>query len=294
MSAEIVTKLLEVLDDLIRDARETALSTNPDTELGRFDRGAFERCISVIHAARVLVKAGHWETATSPVRQLYEIVLNMEHLNTYPDRELAAIRFIRLGSLQEALATLANLEYEHERGERIQVKRVLEIRQTLQGEAYTEFRAKPRRDGSPQWRQSWCGKNIAELARESTNRLHHVNYKLLYSAWSEQTHGSPGALLPRVMDSIYPERIDPNRDEFESEMRVILMALVLFRELWTLLPGMPPQRPAASQEQTLRMNVLAEAGKSRRQTIHHGLRPLRCPDSEFLSMFPKAKSKSCR
>ncbi|MCP2046508.1 UNVERIFIED_ORG: hypothetical protein J3D58_000580 [Paenarthrobacter nicotinovorans] len=262
MSAEIVTKLLELLDDLIQDARKVALSTNPDTELGRFDRGVFERCISVIHAARVLVSAGHWETATSPVRQLYEIVLNMEHLNSYHDRELAAIKFIRFGSLQEALATLANLEYEHERGERTQLKQVLEIRQALEGETYDEFRAKPRRDGSPQWRQTWCGRNIAELARESTNQLHHVNYKLLYSAWSEQTHGSPGALLPRIVDSIYPERIDPLHNEIESETRVILMALVLFRELWTLLPGIPPQSPAASQEKALRMNVLAEARKA--------------------------------
>lgn len=262
MSEEIVTKLLELLDDLVREARKVALSANPDTELGRFDRGVFERCISVIHAAQVLVSAGHWETATSPVRQLYEIVLNMEHLNTYPDRELAAIKFIRFGSLQEALATLANLEYEHERGEQIQLKRVLDIRQALEGETYAEFRAKPRRDGSPQWRQNWCGKNIAELARESTNRLHHVNYKLLYSAWSEQTHGSPGALLPRVMDSIYPNRIDPNRDEAGAEMRVILMSMVLFREVWTLLPGIPPLDPATSQEQALRMNVLMEAGKA--------------------------------
>ena len=40
----------------------------------------------------------------------------MDHLNTYPDRELAAIRFMRFGSLQEARAILANLEYESDRG----------------------------------------------------------------------------------------------------------------------------------------------------------------------------------
>lgn len=39
--AEIVTKLLKLLDDLIDDARKVSLSTNPDTELGRFDCGVF-------------------------------------------------------------------------------------------------------------------------------------------------------------------------------------------------------------------------------------------------------------
>jgi hypothetical protein len=263
--SEIVAKLLELLDDLIDDARTVSLSTNPDTELGRFDRGVFVRGIGVIHAARVLVAAGHWETATSPVRQLYEIVLNLEQLNTYPDREVAAIRFIRFGSLQEARAALANLEYECDRGRMDHLKRVAEIRQALEGDPYSEFRAKPRRDGTPQWIQHWCGKNIAELSRESTNRLHQANYKLLYSAWSEQTHGSPGALLPRIMDSVYPDRIDTQRDESHSEAQIALMSMVLFRELWTLLPGIPKQDTDSSKEQALRMNVLMEADKAEGQ-----------------------------
>lgn len=260
--SEIVTKLLQLLDDLIEDARTVSLSTNPDTELGRFDRGVFERGIGVIHAARVLVATGHWETATSPVRQLYEIVLNMEHLNTYLDRELAAIRFIRFGSLQEARATLANLEYDGALGVTNRFRRIAEIRKALKGDIYTEFRAKPRRDGTPQWIQNWCGKNIAEPSRESTNRLHRSNYGLLFSAWSEQTHGSPAALLPRIMDSIYPDRIDPKRDESHSETQIILMSIVLFRELWTLLPGIAPQDPETSQEQAVHMNVLMEADKA--------------------------------
>lgn len=259
---EIITKVLELLDDLIDDARKLILSTNPQTELGRFDRGVFERCIGVIHSVRVLVAAGHWQTATSPVRQLYEIVLNMEHLNTYPDRELAALKFIRFGSLQEARSTLANLEYEHDRGRTGQLSRVLEIRQLLEGNLYAEFRAKPRKDGALRWTQSWCGKSIAELSRESKNRMHKANYKLLYSVWSEQTHGSPGASLPRIMDSIYPERIDPARDESQGEIQTSLMSMVLFRELWSLLPGIPAQDNHSREERFIRMNVLMEAAKA--------------------------------
>lgn len=259
---ELVTKVLELLDDLIDDARKVSLSTNPGSELGRFDRGVFERGIGVLHATRVLVAAGHWETATSPVRQLYEIVLNMEYLNTFPDRELAALKFIRFGSLQEARSALANLEYEHDRGRTGHLSRVLEIKQQLEGDIYAEFRAKTRRDGTLQWTQSWCGKSVAELSRESKNRLHKANYKLLYSAWSEQTHGSPGALLPRIMDSIYPERINPSRDESHSEIQAALMAMVLFRELWSLLPGVPPQDSHSRQEQGMRMNVILEVDKA--------------------------------
>lgn len=63
-----------------------------DDPLVRFDRGILLRAVNALKAARLLLEAVHWEFAAAPARQLFDLVVNIEHLNTQGDRERAIPR----------------------------------------------------------------------------------------------------------------------------------------------------------------------------------------------------------
>jgi hypothetical protein len=230
-------KLLQLQSEIIDRARTASLQHNPQLELGRFDRAVFERGISILHAVQVLVTAGHWETANAPVRQLFELLVNMEYLNTFQDRELAAIRFVQFGSLQEARANLAELEIAQSRGRQIPLAQLVQAKSALDNPDYAQFKSFDK-TGKEKWAQSWSGKNIRELCATSANELRLINYRTLFSTWSEQAHGAPGALVRGIISSVFPDRPYLHDEEAETEA-VTAMSIVQFLELWKLLPQAP-------------------------------------------------------
>lgn len=262
-SAGVTTheKLLKLQLEVIEYARQASLRHNPPTELERFDRAIFERALSVLHAVYVLAKEGHWETANAPVRQLFELLVNMEHLNTRADRELAAIKFVQFGSLQESLAELGELEFAQTRGHGIEAGRLLRVRAALDQPAYAEFRRGADATGRAKWAKSWSGKTLSQLCEESPKELRQVNYRTLFSDWSEQAHGTPGALVRGIISSIFPER-PYLHDDLERTESVIAMALVQFLELWEILPGAPPLEKSLRQEWLASLQVLLIARRA--------------------------------
>lgn len=250
----VSSKLLQLQTEIIEHARQASLRHNPPTELGRFDRAVFERGVSILHAVQVLAAAGHWETANAPVRQLFELLVNMEHLNTFPDRELAAIKFVQFGSLQESRAGLAELELAETRGARISLSQLMQARTALSNPDYAQFRSVDK-NGRERWAQSWSGKSIRALCEASPNDLRLVNYQTLFSSWSEQMHGSPGALVRGIISSVFPDRPYLHDEETQTEA-VIAMSIVQFLELWKLLPHAPVLGEPLRGEWLLRLQAL--------------------------------------
>lgn len=51
-------------------------------------------------STRLLLEHAHWETAAGPVRPLFELLVNLEHVAAEPDREAAVFRYAKFGLLQ--------------------------------------------------------------------------------------------------------------------------------------------------------------------------------------------------
>jgi fermentation-respiration switch protein FrsA (DUF1100 family) len=74
--------------------------------------------------------------------------------------------------------------------------------------------------------------------------VHDAQYDLLFTAWSEEAHGTPGAVLAGLLGP----RNDPEdivATEYGQTAQAVTMAIRLFVELWTLLPHVP--HPDAGQ-----------------------------------------------
>ena len=64
-----------------------------------FDAGMLSRGSNALKSVRLLCEQAHWEFAAGVVRQLFELVLNMEYLGTLPDRDAAIFRYAKYGLL---------------------------------------------------------------------------------------------------------------------------------------------------------------------------------------------------
>jgi len=201
-------------------------------DLARFDRGILLRGVNALKSARLLLEAAHWEFASGPARQLFELVVNVEHINAQADRERAAFRFTKFGLLQTLRAQLQEADYERSTGRPVDEKRV-DVMERMLATGYDEFRigAKKQRFAS-----SWSGKTTRELAEASPAQpLRRAQYQLLFVAWSEQLHAAPASL----MEAFFPRHVDAI-DEMvaEDDKRVAetgAMCATLFVELWRQL-----------------------------------------------------------
>jgi hypothetical protein len=237
------TRLKEIFSTLAEVARagDTALASieSFDEPLVRFEASILLRGVNALKSVSLLLEQAHWETASAPVRQLFELLLNMEYLEQQPDRDAAVFRYAKFGLLQEARHAHQSLLYDRATGRPIDEARLQWIERLLQS-AFPEFQ-KPKKDGSFRWATSWSDKNIRALADASPDPLRKAQYELLFTAWSEQTHGSPRVLLetlvPRSGAGVRAEIIQ------NDDVRVIetaSMAAGLFLELWSKLHSITP------------------------------------------------------
>lgn len=232
--------IFAVLTEVAR-AGDVALSETLDdrSPLARFDAGMLMRAVNAIKAIGLLLGDAHWEFAAPAARQLFELVVNAEHLGREDDREQATLRYALFGMLQMAQHEQKSTAYDAKTGRPINEERRQVIDAMLGGEMFAAFRVeKPGK--APRWQSSWAGKNTRELAALSSNRLRLDQYTLLFSRWSEEAHGSPGALLEGLMPPLSgrgPGEIVESDDRQIIELAA--MATALFIELWELLPALP-------------------------------------------------------
>lgn len=97
--------LLQLLVEIPAAAEQAMITaTMPEDETGKrllmFDVSVLVRASNALKVIRLLSEQAHWEFAAASVRQLFELVLNMEYLATQPDREAAIFRYSKYGLLQ--------------------------------------------------------------------------------------------------------------------------------------------------------------------------------------------------
>jgi hypothetical protein len=237
-------------------------ATIPDDEAGRrllmFDANVLVRASNALKVIRLLCEQAHWEFAAASVRQLFELVLNMEYLATQPDREAAIFRYSKYGLLQTVRHQHLAVLYDQKTDRPIDEQRLAMLESMLE-QAFPEFRSVDR-TGKVRWKPNWSGHTTRYLAEQSENSLRQDQYQLLFVAWSEETHGAPAALIGNMFPGNRTvEEIIASDDTRIAE--TVTMAISLFLELWTLLPHVPQVDPMKGLEWTNRM--IAEAEKRR-------------------------------
>lgn len=212
-----------------------------------FDAGMLARGSNALKAVRLLCEQAHWEFAAGVVRQLFELVLNMEYLGTLPDRDAAIFRYAKYGLLQKVRHQHLNLLYNQKTGRPIDEERLATLAQMLE-QTFPEFRSVDDK-GKVHWHKTWSGHTARYLAEKSTHPRREDQYYLMFVTWSEQAHGAPAAL----MENLFPRVAAVEDVVAEDDARIaetVTMAITLFLELWMLLPHVPQVDPAQAVEWT--------------------------------------------
>lgn len=163
-------------------------------------------------------------------------MVNVEYLNAQPERAAAEFRFAKYGLLQMVLDQHGTLEYDERTGRQIDQQRRSVLERMLET-SFPEFRSIGS-TGVVHWAKSWSGHTVRRLAELSPQHLRVDQHRLLYSAWSEQSHASPSVFLESVVGRHQPtDAVVANDDTRITE--TISVAISLYIELRRLLPRLP-------------------------------------------------------
>lgn len=228
--------IAEVTDAATAAALLARFSSDQAAEV-QFEISMLGRGLNALKAVRLLCQKGHWEFAVSAVRQLFELVLNLEEIDAASDRRAAMARYETFALLQELRREVETLEYGERSGRPVDEERLITGRRLLDDDVFTEFRER-RRNGQTAWAISWSGKNAWEMAQASPAPLRRDQYHLLFAAWSEQVHAAPAAVLHHMFRSEDTVEEVIARDDIRIA-ETIASALTHFLELWSLLAIIP-------------------------------------------------------
>ncbi len=235
---EVVFNIGAVADELLANAARP--TTEDESRLFVFDACILTRGINALKSARVLCEESQWEFAVGAVRQLFELVLNMEHLATYGDRSEGTFRYAKYGLMQSFERERDRLNYSKCLGRTIDDERLLRLENSLE-ESFPEFRSRTA-NGKLARKQYWFGRTVRKLAEESPHKLRAHQYDLFFTPYSEEAHGAPGALIA----SMFPRSRSRDALIANDSARIVetlTMGVQFFFELWALLPNVPQASP---------------------------------------------------
>lgn len=250
-------RLLAEVTDAATTAALLARFSSDQAAAVQFEISMLGRGLNALKVVRLLCQKGHWEFAVSAVRQLFELVLNLEQIDAASDRQAAIARYETFALLQKLRREVETLEYDKKSGRPVDEERLVTGVRLLDDDVFAEFRER-RRNGRTVWAVSWSGKNAWEMAQASPAPLRRDQYHLLFVAWSEQVHAAPAAVLHHMFRS---------RDTVEEvialdDVRIaetIASALTHFLELWSLVATIPGPDPRTAERWYRR--ILSEAAR---------------------------------
>lgn len=230
-----VIAVLEDIDDEAHDAARRSWPAAPSHAYD-FDAAILARGINALKGIRALVELGHWELAQGVLRQLFELVVNIEYLHHQPDRAEAMRRYVKFGVLEKLEARRDEMAYDKDAGHPVDLVKLEALEKYLAGSEFDEFRNK--KGG---FVGSWASRKIWEMCEASPREMRRHQYKLLYSAWSEHAHATPGALVDTILRASGPGWMEQVMADDEAHIQEsVRMAVALFVELRMHLPAIDP------------------------------------------------------
>ncbi len=190
------------------------------------------RAFNLYKSIKLLLENDHWENAAIIARSLFELLLNLEEiLREETVSEQQASKYLRYNELQKSLHTINDIEYEIATG-RCSKKRALLLEKFKQSmeTAFKEFHNKKRTG----WKNTWCGKNVYELASSSHDpiRIHH--YKIIYSHFSELSHSTPYSAMTTYTEMKSGDNEDLIVQKRENIEKENLVNIILLSTSWLI------------------------------------------------------------
>lgn len=239
--------MFRVLDDVRNRTLGLIAESDPElTDLARFDTAVLNRGINLLEASRLLLAVGHWEAASAMARQMFELLVNMEHIGRQSDREAACLKYQRYGLLQFAERARREVEYDRSTGRSGDERRAELAAQILASPDFDQFK-----DRKGKWKRNWSGHDARGLASMSPNPMREKQWEQLFVTWSEETHATPVAMLASMRGWHGRAWVDEKVDEDDREVgQMILMLVSFFIELCNVLPNVSTPDPQAQYEWT--------------------------------------------
>jgi hypothetical protein len=246
------------MGEVASEAERVILQVRDDpSALVRFDAEILSRGVSSVRAVRILLEQDHWEHAVGVTRQLFELLVNMEFLNSMEERWDGVNQYAHFGLLQYVLAQRRRADYDLSKGKSVDAEWAALLDEQL-ANAFPEFEGSPRADGSKRWVSSWCRKDTAALAKESKDPMRTVQYEILFRIWSEQAHAAPGALIDNLFRDDSDDWVErATKDNVQWTKDTIGFTISFFLGLWSVLPNVP-KAPIQVREWMLRLRALME------------------------------------
>ncbi|MFB8381056.1 DUF5677 domain-containing protein [Streptomyces rubiginosohelvolus] len=252
-SDTMLAPLYDIADEVLAAADLAGRAEHEDTSSYSFDAHILERGRRGLQSAVLLTKAGYWENCSAVTRQIFELLVNIEHLNSFPNRDEAQGLYTRFGIFQYFLAESKRLSFEKERGRPPNTRWENTVTDFLDGHC-SAYKLPPRKDGTQHWQTHWSGRTTRALARSSPDPLRERQYELLFSAWSEQAHAAPGVFATGLFDlyeqEVWEEELAKVKGKLPENFPLLTggdrraaqtlgMGIVLFLQLRQQLPGVP-------------------------------------------------------
>ncbi len=239
--AKKLKPLLSLVEEVCASVDSALLAVGP-AQVGydNFDRAILIRAMNLLKASRMLANQLHWEVAASCARQMFELVINMEALGSMPDREQASFQYALFGLLQQTRAKVLEHDYAAATGRPVDAEHAARMVALLEGPHFDQFKGKPKANGDINWAKSWNKKSAWDMADASSNKIRVAQYRQLFSAWSEETHAAPGALIDSMFRAGKPGWADEVlNNDLKETAQILSIELMLFFELWMLLVNVP-------------------------------------------------------
>lgn len=224
-----------VLDSAIQAGTATLSTAQGQISDGEVARLVLlDRAVTILQAGRLLLEDAHWETASGVARQMFELLVNVEHLAGQPDTEAALAKYKSFGVMALARRERRALAYATEQGFADGDGRGQELDKLLQCADFDQFR-----DKNGKLLDNWARRDVAAMAAMSPDALRKSQYEYYYRSWSEHAHASPSSLIAAIIAQPDDGAVDGIRESVYRETRqLIVMLISMFSDL-VLVLGQP-------------------------------------------------------
>jgi hypothetical protein len=206
-----------------------------------FDAAVLAQAAEAVLATALLAEHFHWKAAAGTVRQLFELLLNVEHLATYPIRSEGVRRYAAFGQLQRIHGEIEKNNYLRSTGRPVDAAKETALIQLQHHAMYEVFDQGVSKKGQPSWAKSWSGLNIWKLAESSIYPHRKAEYNNLFVQWSELTHAAPSATL--AVSAAGDWAAMPHTEETIRGSELLSLGLAFLINIWIVLPDASPEDP---------------------------------------------------
>lgn len=222
-----------VIDDGLRalERNDGRLSASKAGRLAVAMRGA-----TLLQAGRLLLEEGHWEVAAGVARQMFELLINIEHLLAQPDEGAAWADYKNFAMAADLQARRRAMTYAMGDGYQDSDDAAAELDECLALDVFDQFR-----DRHQNIRDSWSGKTAYKLAEQSRSSERLRQYQFYYRTWSAQAHAGPSALIESLVPRSKTGAVEDFTGSISREtVHLIVMLILLFSDLMIALDTLGP------------------------------------------------------